>query len=274
MAQTRTSLPVFTRREAILRALQADVSIVEGETGSGKTTQVPQYLLEEASRSGEPVSVIVTQPRRVAAIGVADRVAAERGEMLGEGAVGYAVRGESRQNSDTSLLFCTTGVLLRMLEEDSGLSNVTHVLIDEVHERSVENDFLLLTLRMLLLRRREAAKQRGVDEPGSERPLKICLMSATLDSDVLTAYFDSEFAVESVSFPGAQQPVCSSLCAAACAQQLVRSSLCASSDLCCFFTSPSPHLHHTSPPSAAMPSLPRAPLPCRHPPPGGRPRHH
>ena len=72
---------------------------------------MPQYLLEEASERGARVNVIVTQPRRISAIGVADRVAAERGERVGGGAVGYAVRGESRQSSETCLLFCTTGVL-------------------------------------------------------------------------------------------------------------------------------------------------------------------
>ena len=106
-----------------------------------------QYLLEEAAARGESVSIICTQPRRISAIGVAERVAAERGERLGDGAVGYAVRGESRQSGRTSLLFCTTGVLLKMLEEDPALASTTHVIVDEVHERSVENDFLLLTLR-------------------------------------------------------------------------------------------------------------------------------
>jgi len=182
-ADTRASLPVAGYRDEILRVLASDVSIVEGETGSGKTTQVPQFLLEAAAESGEPVNIICTQPRRISAIGVADRVAAERGERVGEGAVGYAVRGESRQSAgSTSLLFCTTGVLLRMLEEDSGLANVTHVLVDEVHERSVENDFLLLTLRMLLLRRREEGARPG------QPKLKVCLMSATLDGDVLSSY--------------------------------------------------------------------------------------
>ena len=103
--------------------------------GSGKTTQVPQYLLEAASESGAAVNVLCTQPRRISAIGVAERVAAERGEAIGQGAVGYAVRGESRQSASTSLLFCTTGVLLRMLEHDPSLANVSHVLVDEVHER-------------------------------------------------------------------------------------------------------------------------------------------
>ncbi len=130
LARERENLPAFKHREELLDALSQPVSIVEGETGSGKTTQVAQYLLDEAARTRRPVNIICTQPRRISAIGVADRVAAERGQRVG-GTVGYAVRGESRQSSETCLLFCTTGVLLRMLEEDPELSDVTHVLVSK-----------------------------------------------------------------------------------------------------------------------------------------------
>ena len=201
LAATRERLPVFRHRRALLDALDHPVSIVEGATGSGKTTQVAQFLLEEAARSGRPVNIVCTQPRRISAIGVADRVAAERGERVGEGAVGYAVRGESRQSSDTSLLFCTTGVLLRMLEEDSELSNVTHVLVDEVHERTVENDFLLLALKSLL-------RQTGGRSSREGGPMHVCLMSATMDSRVLIDYFGTDFpAVPRISVEGRTFPV-------------------------------------------------------------------
>ena len=126
-AAVRSNLPVAASREALLSALSEPACIVEGETGSGKTTQVPQYLLEQAAERGESISVICTQPRRISAIGVADRVAAERGERVGVGAVGYAVRGESRQCDETSLLFCTTGVrdsLLPLLHMSSSTSSV------------------------------------------------------------------------------------------------------------------------------------------------------
>ena len=94
---------------------ESGACVIEGETGSGKTTQVAQYILEEAAEKGVGVHIICTQPRRISAIGVADRVAAERGERVGE-TVGYSIRGETRASSNTSLLFCTTGVLLRRLE--------------------------------------------------------------------------------------------------------------------------------------------------------------
>ena len=236
MASVRHNLPAFKHRRELLDALSHPLSIVEGETGSGKTTQVAQYLLEEAAATGRRVNIICTQPRRISAIGVADRVAAERGERVGEGAVGYAVRGESRQCSKTCLLFCTTGVLLRILEEDAELSNVTHVLVDEVHERTVENDFLLLTLKSLLQQRmrnggggREGEKERRGSrweergkETGEERgneagthagvkeagELHVCLMSATMDSKVLIDYFSREFgAVPRVSVGGRTFPV-------------------------------------------------------------------
>ena len=91
-AASRRALPVYEARAELLAALAQPSCIVEGETGSGKTTQVPQYLLEAAAEAGEPVSIICTQPRRISAIGVAERVAAERGERVGApgGAVGYA----------------------------------------------------------------------------------------------------------------------------------------------------------------------------------------
>lgn len=185
-ASVRCKLPVASARDELLAALSEPACVVEGETGSGKTTQVPQYLLvrhqrpnrksecpalhrclqrsflsdsvsirraalimppwssrlvshdgschtqEQAAERGERINVICSQPRRISAIGVAERVAAERGERVGAGAVGYAVRGESRQSDETCLLFCTTGVLLRMLEDEPSLASVTHVLIDEV----------------------------------------------------------------------------------------------------------------------------------------------
>ncbi|KAJ6677032.1 ATP-DEPENDENT RNA HELICASE [Salix viminalis] len=151
------------------------VIVVSGETGCGKTTQLPQYILEyeiEAAR-GAACSIICTQPRRISAMSVSERVAAERGEKLGE-SVGYKVRLEGMRGRDTRLLFCTTGILLRRLLLDRDLKGVTHVIVDEIHERGMNEDFLLIVLRDLLPRRPE---------------LRLILMSATLNADLFSSYF-------------------------------------------------------------------------------------
>ena len=105
---------------------------------------------------------------------LAQRVAAERGGRVG-GVVGYAVRLESKRSVDTRLLFCTTGVLLRRLQDPTGgLGGLTHVVVDEVHERSLDGDFLLIVLREAMRRHPQ---------------LRVVLMSATLDADRFSAYF-------------------------------------------------------------------------------------
>jgi len=185
----RESLPVFEYRSKILKAVNSNqVIIVEGETGCGKTTQVAQYILEEAAEKEEPCMVICTQPRRISAISVSERVADERGEHLG-GAVGYAVRMESKASAATCLLFCTTGVLLRRLENDAELAGATHIVVDEVHERGVESDFLLLALRNLCQRRKD---------------LHVVLMSATMDKDLFGRYFGG---APGLTVPGRTFPV-------------------------------------------------------------------
>lgn len=123
---------------------------------------------------------------------VAERVAAERGEQIG-GTVGYTIRLESKCSANTKLLFCTTGILLKRLEEDPDLVGVTHVFVDEVHERSLESDFLLMVLRDLMRRRH--------DDPTCP---KIVLMSATLDAELFNRYFGG---APSVKFPGRAFPV-------------------------------------------------------------------
>ena len=148
--------------------------MVSGDTGSGKTTQVPQYIMELASEKKEPVRIICTQPRRIAAMSVAERVASERGERLGS-TVGYQIRLENRMSSSTALVFCTTGILLRtLMYHDSNLDKVTHLIIDEVHERDRFVDFLLGVLRSRISR-----------FPN----LRIILMSAALDVNVFSDYF-------------------------------------------------------------------------------------
>jgi len=134
------------------------------------------------------VSIVCTQPRRISAIGVAQRVADERCERLGA-TVGYSIRMEAVTSAATRLLFCTTGILLRRLEDDPGLNGTTHVVVDEVHERSMESDFLLMTLRDLAARRRD---------------LRVVLMSATIEAHLFSNYFGG---CPTISIPGRTFPV-------------------------------------------------------------------
>lgn len=124
--------------------------IIRGQTGCGKTTQIPQFILEQflEERAGGECNIVVTQPRRISAVSVAERVASERLEEIGE-SVGYSVRFESRlPRPYGSILFCTVGVLLRKLE--SGLRGISHVVVDEIHERDINTDFLIVLLKDML----------------------------------------------------------------------------------------------------------------------------
>ncbi|KAG7476581.1 hypothetical protein MATL_G00084360 [Megalops atlanticus] len=173
----RRSLPVYERQEEIVRIIKENrVVLVVGETGSGKTTQIPQFLLDDCSKNGIPCRIFCTQPRRLAAIAVAERVAAERGENVGQ-TIGYQIRLESRVSPKTLLTFCTSGVLLRtLMAGDATLSTVTHVIVDEVHERDGLSDFLLTKLKDMLQKLPS---------------LKLILSSAALDVDLFVRYFGS-----------------------------------------------------------------------------------
>ncbi|XP_004627688.1 putative ATP-dependent RNA helicase DHX57 [Octodon degus] len=189
--QERQSLPAWEERETILKLLRKhQVVVISGMTGCGKTTQIPQFILDD-SLSGPPekvANIICTQPRRISAISVAERVAKERAERVGL-TVGYQIRLESVKSSATRLLYCTTGVLLRRLEGDSTLQGVTHVIVDEVHERTEESDFLLLVLKDIV----------------SQRPtLQVILMSATLNAELFSEYFNS---CPVITIPGRTFPV-------------------------------------------------------------------
>ncbi|KAK3157762.1 hypothetical protein QOZ80_2AG0127610 [Eleusine coracana subsp. coracana] len=176
MQSFREKLPAFNMREGFLKAVAANqVLVISGETGCGKTTQLPQFVLEEEINNlrGADCSIICTQPRRISAISVAARVASERGEELGE-TVGYQIRLESKRSTQTRLLFCTTGVLLRRLVQEPDLAGVSHILVDEIHERGMNEDFLIIILRDLLPRRPD---------------LRLVLMSATINAELFSKYF-------------------------------------------------------------------------------------
>ncbi|KAG6715156.1 hypothetical protein I3842_05G237000 [Carya illinoinensis] len=191
MLEFRQSLPAYKEKDALLTAIsQNQVIIVSGETGCGKTTQIPQFILESEIESirGAACSIICTQPRRISAMSVSERVATEMGQKLGE-SVGYKVRLEGMKGRDTHLLFCTTGILLRRLLVDRNLKGVTHVIVDEIHERGMNEDFLLIVLKELLPRRPE---------------LRLILMSATLDADLFSSYF---VGAQIMHIPGFTYPV-------------------------------------------------------------------
>eukprot|EP00659_Diplonema_papillatum_P012826 gene12826-19770_t len=182
------SLPASRAKPSIIKAVQSSrVIVVSGETGSGKTTQIPQILLDAGLVEGE---IIVTQPRRISAISVATRIAQERNVAIGT-EVGYQVRFEGCRSSATKLLFVTTGILLRLLEEDSSLKNVGCVVLDEVHERDADTDFSLLILKLLLRRRPH---------------FKLVLMSATLQTEVFKKYMQ-DFSPAIVEIRGRAFPV-------------------------------------------------------------------
>ncbi|XP_070845311.1 ATP-dependent RNA helicase DHX29 [Chaetodon trifascialis] len=193
----REQLPVFQHRHQVLEALQRHrVVVVAGETGSGKSTQIPQFLLEELLTGGkeaQPCNIVVTQPRRISAMSLACRVSEELGCEDGPGSktslCGYQIRMENQSGEWTRLLYCTTGVLLRKLQHDRHLSSLTHIIVDEVHERSVQSDFLLTILKDVVMRRSD---------------LQLILMSATVDCDKFSNYFNR---CPVISIPGRTFPV-------------------------------------------------------------------
>ncbi|KKA29247.1 hypothetical protein TD95_002059 [Thielaviopsis punctulata] len=204
MESKRQQLPAWKVQDRLVRTVEDnDVTIISGETGSGKSTQSMQFILDNLySRGlGMQANMLVTQPRRISALGLADRVAEERCTRVGE-EVGYAIRGENKRGKDTRITFMTTGVLLRRLQVAGGdiqdvissLANVSHIVVDEVHERSLDTDFLLTILRSVL------SARRGL--------LKLILMSATLDARSFSSYFEREnLRVGLVEIQGRTHPV-------------------------------------------------------------------
>lgn len=169
----RKSLPASHYRYAVTKIVADNqISLISGETGCGKSTQIPQYLLEDPVVG--PVSrIVVTQPRRISAVALAERISFERSEQVGS-TVGFNIRLESKQCSTTQVLFVTPGVLLRKLIEDPNLEEFSHVMVDEAHERDRYTEFLLILLRDICERRKS---------------LKLVLMSATMHTHKLKAYF-------------------------------------------------------------------------------------
>ncbi|XP_031166555.1 ATP-dependent RNA helicase DHX33 isoform X1 [Sander lucioperca] len=174
----RKQLPIYQAKPQLLNQLrQLHNAILIGETGSGKTTQIPQYLYEAGI--GRAGIIAITQPRRVAAISLAGRVAEEKRTPLGK-LVGYTVRFEDVTSSETKLKFMTDGMLLREAIGDPLLLRYTVVVLDEAHERTVHTDVLFGVVKTAQRRRRELNKI----------PLKVIVMSATMDVDLFSEYFN------------------------------------------------------------------------------------
>src|SRR5882672_9921240 len=172
-------LPIYEIERDIISRLKSDRRLIlSAPTGSGKSTQVPQMLLKHGLLGNG--QVVILQPRRLAARLLAARVASELGVRLGD-EVGYQIRFENCTSAKTKIRFVTEGVLLRQLIDDPQLRGVSVLLFDEFHERHLYGDITLA---------------RALDLQEQQRPdLKLAVMSATLDADLLTEYMSSGFRV-------------------------------------------------------------------------------
>ncbi|KAG6334332.1 hypothetical protein ID866_4756 [Astraeus odoratus] len=193
LQKQREQLPIAKGRDALIREIREnDVTILLGETGSGKTTQVPQYVLE-AGLAGKGM-IAVTQPRRVAATSLAARVAAERGVKMG-GLVGYSVRFDEACGAETKIKYVSDGMLVRELLSDPLLSRYSIIILDEAHERTLRTDFLIANLKTILEKRKEITDVKGKGKgkgPAPEtNPLKIIVMSATLDAEKFSRFYNN-----------------------------------------------------------------------------------
>ena len=172
--KVRKSLPVYEFRADFLNKVNDNqIVIIEGETGSGKTTQIPQFLLPSLAKPGYK-AVACTQPRRVAAMSIAKRVAEELDVVMGE-EVGYTIRFEDCTKPTTILKFMTDGMLLREAMHDPLMQRYSCIVLDEAHERTLSTDVLMGLLKEILVKRTD---------------LKLIVMSATLDAEKFQKYFD------------------------------------------------------------------------------------
>ncbi|EOO03658.1 putative pre-mrna splicing factor atp-dependent rna helicase prp43 protein [Phaeoacremonium minimum UCRPA7] len=187
--KTRRDLPVQKQRQEFLDIYHStQIMVFVGETGSGKTTQIPQYVLYDELPQFHGKLVACTQPRRVAAMSVAQRVADELDVSLGE-EVGYSIRFENKTGPKTVLKYMTDGQLLREAMHDHDMTRYSCIILDEAHERTLATDILMALLKQIALRRKD---------------LKIIIMSATLDAQKFQRYF---YDAPLLAVPGRTHPV-------------------------------------------------------------------
>jgi ATP-dependent RNA helicase DHX36 len=173
MMNQRLKLPAYRHYEAVVQKVaQNQITIISGETGCGKSTQIPQFILD----ANPTCKMVVTQPRRISAISIAERVSEEQCQGGAGGIIGYQVRLESAFTHDTQCIFMTPGILLNKMHSilDPNYTEYTHIILDEIHEKIREQEFLLIILRDLLPKRPD---------------LRVVLMSATLQTKELVEYF-------------------------------------------------------------------------------------
>ncbi|KAJ9600220.1 hypothetical protein L9F63_009480, partial [Diploptera punctata] len=184
LRQSQANLPVAQYREKIVNSVKSEqVVIIAGDTGCGKSTQVPQYLLKAGYKK-----IACTQPRRIACISLCKRVAFETLNEFGS-QVGYQIRFEKSKTQHTRIVFITEGLLLRQVSSDSSLSDYDVIVLDEVHERHLHGDFLLGIVKCLLFQRPE---------------LKVILMSATINIQLFKDYFPQ---ADVIQVPGRLYPI-------------------------------------------------------------------
>ncbi|KNZ58552.1 adenosinetriphosphatase [Puccinia sorghi] len=187
ITEQRASLPIYKLRDALVKAVKENqVLVVVGDTGSGKTTQMTQYLAEEGLADNKKIAC--TQPRRVAAMSVAKRVAEEVGCRLGQD-VGYTIRFEDCTSPETKIKYMTDGTLQREALVDPNLSAYSVIMLDEAHERTIATDVLFGLLKKSIKRRKD---------------LKLIVTSATLDAEKFSKYF---YSCPIFTIPGRTYPV-------------------------------------------------------------------
>lgn len=186
LRNAQNDLPIFQYKEQIIQKLQKSrVVLVAGDTGCGKSTQVPQYVLEAGYNK-----IVCTQPRRIACVSLAKRVAHETLTEY-KTTVGYQIRFEKTKRADTAIIFMTEGLLLRQAAEEETLSSYDVIILDEIHERHLHGDFLIGIMKCLLHKRTD---------------FKLILMSATINLKLFSEYFAQEH-VEVIEVPGRLYPI-------------------------------------------------------------------
>lgn len=183
--QSQTELPVSSYETKIIDVLKKEnVLIIAGDTGCGKSTQVPQYLMKNGFGS-----IACTQPRRLACVSLCSRLKYETLTQF-QNKIGYQVRFERNKNKETKIIFLTEGLLVRHMLMDPELTSYDVVILDEVHERHIQSDFVLGLLKCLLLKRKD---------------LKVVLMSATINTSLFYDYFEGKAKI--IEIPGRLFPV-------------------------------------------------------------------